>query len=145
MTTNGIPSIDKNSINKNSIDKNNIYNIYGQIEGQNNEQKDLPKVEILDLWEQQFNTFYQEYPKKVKKQDVLKWFKKNKPSKELFECMMDKLKHFKQSKDWTKDNGQYIPYPSSWLNQKRWEDEETQQRDSLSALRRAWGKEENND
>lgn len=23
-----------------------------------------------------------------------------------------------------KDNGQYIPYPSTWLNQRRWEDEE---------------------
>ena len=22
-----------------------------------------------------------------------------------------------------KDNGQYIPYPTTWLNQKRWEDE----------------------
>ena len=25
--------------------------------------------------------------------------------------------------EWKKDNGQFIPYPTSWLNQKRWEDE----------------------
>jgi hypothetical protein len=24
---------------------------------------------------------------------------------------------------WTKDGGQYIPNPATWLNQKRWEDE----------------------
>ena len=29
----------------------------------------------------------------------------------------------KSSKQWNKENGQYIPNPSTWLNQKRWEDE----------------------
>ena len=29
----------------------------------------------------------------------------------------------KKSKDWTKDGGQYIPYPATWLNGKRWQDE----------------------
>ena len=28
----------------------------------------------------------------------------------------------KQSAQWTKDNGQYIPNPATWLNQGRWED-----------------------
>ena len=37
--------------------------------------------------------------------------------------MMSSLEQFRGSKDWLKDNGQYIPYPSTWLNQKRWEDE----------------------
>ena len=25
--------------------------------------------------------------------------------------------------DWQKDNGKYIPYPSTWLNSEGWEDE----------------------
>ena len=29
----------------------------------------------------------------------------------------------KQSSQWQKDNGQYIPNPATWLNQGRWEDE----------------------
>ncbi len=37
---------------------------------------------------------------------------------------MSRLEQFRGSKDWLKDNGQYIPYPSTWLNQRRWEDEE---------------------
>ncbi len=52
-----------------------------------------------------------------------KWFKKNSPSSELFSSMMSSLEQFRGSKDWLKDNGQYIPYPSTWLNQERWKDE----------------------
>lgn len=56
--------------------------------------------------------------------------------------MMSSLEQFRGSKDWLKDNGQYIPYPSTWLNQKRWEDEDIQPNDTnMSALQRAWNKE----
>lgn len=81
------------------------------------------KTEIVEDYETKFNKFYEEYPRKVKKQDVLKWFKKNKPSNELFSSMMNSLEQFRGSESWQKDGGQYIPYPSTWLNQKRWEDE----------------------
>ena len=100
------------------IDINN--NIYGQDDLDQKEQEKFTKP----LWEEQFEKFYKDYPKKVKKQDVKKWFKKNKPSSELFSSMMSSLEQFRGSKDWLKEKGQYIPYPSTWLNQKRWEDEE---------------------
>lgn len=99
------------------IDINN--NIYGQDELDQEEHQEEEKP----LWEQQFEKFYKSYPKKVKKQNVSKWFKKNKPSIELFSSIMHSLEQFKKSEDWLKDGGQYIPYPSTWLNQKRWEDE----------------------
>lgn len=75
------------------------------------------------MWEEQFEKFYRTYPRKVKKQEVKKWFKKNKPSNELFSSITSSLEQFRGSKDWLKDDGQYIPYPNTWLNQKRWEDE----------------------
>lgn len=112
MTTNGIPSIDKNRLDKNSID-----NIYGQNEPKHDEELGEK------IWEEQFKLFYEKYPKKVKKQDTKKWFEKNKPSNELFSFILDKLEQFRASDDWQKDGGQYIPYPTTWLNQKRWEDE----------------------
>ena len=40
--------------------------------------------------------------------------------------MINKLEQFRGSTDWQKDGGSYIPYPSTWLKQKRWEDEEIQ-------------------
>lgn len=98
------------------------------------------EIEILEIWETQFEEFYSEYPRKVKKQDVKKWFKKNKPSSELFSSMMSSLEQFRGSKDWLKDNGQYIPYPSTWLNQRRWEDEDIEQSKPMSALQRAFNK-----
>ena len=52
--------------------------------------------------------------------------------------MMNSLEQFRGSKDWLKDNGQYIPYPSTWLNQKRWEDEEIENNKPMSALQRAF-------
>lgn len=59
--------------------------------------------------------------------------------------MMSSLEQFRGSKDWLKDNGQYIPYPSTWLNQRRWEDEDIQINEPMSALQRAWNKEGEND
>ena len=97
-------------------------------------------INILELWEMQFNQFYEKYPRKVKKQDVKKWFQKNKPSNELFSSMLNSLEQFRASKDWQKDGGQFIPYPSTWLNQKRWEDEDIVNIKPMSALQRAWNK-----
>lgn len=97
------------------------------------------------MWESQFNEFYSKYPRKEKKQIVKKWFEKNKPSSELFSSMMNSLEQFRGCKDWLKDNGQYIPYPSTWLNQRRWEDESVQVSKPMSALQRAWSKEAEHD
>jgi hypothetical protein len=37
--------------------------------------------------------------------------------------MINSLEVAKKSRDWLKENGQYIPYPATWLNAKGWEDE----------------------
>lgn len=76
-----------------------------------------------ETYKEKFETFYKAYPRKVGKANVEKWFSKSKPNDELFNLMMKKLEAFKKSPDWLKDNGQFIPYPATWLNQKRWEDE----------------------
>jgi hypothetical protein len=72
-----------------------------------------------------FNKFYEEYPKKKSKGNVEKWFLKNKPSEELVNKMIEKVNILKKTSDWKKENGKYIPYPSTWLNAKGWEDEIT--------------------
>lgn len=71
-----------------------------------------------------FNDFYKHYPKKVNKTAAQKAWKKLKPDAELLEKMLSSLAIQKESKDWTKENGQFIPYPSTWLNNHRWEDEQ---------------------
>lgn len=98
---------DNGTVNKN-VKENNINN--------NNIESNIIIIE-------KFEKFYSEYPRKVKKDLVRKWFNKNKPDDELFDTIMKSLNKFKNSYDWIKQNGQFIPYPSSWLNEKRWEDE----------------------
>ena len=85
--------------------------------------KELNTNNKKETYKEKFETFYKAYPRKVGKSYTEKWFTKNKPNDELFDLIMRKLEMFKKSPDWFKDNGQFIPYPTTWLNQKRWEDE----------------------
>lgn len=75
------------------------------------------------LIEELFLQFWKVYPKKVGKQDALKAFKKINPNQELVEQMISVIDKAKHTTQWTKNNGQYIPNPSTWLNQGRWEDD----------------------
>jgi hypothetical protein len=49
---------------------------------------------------------------------------KLKPDEELQKRILACVQRQAQSKDWRKDGGQFIPYPATWLNGKRWGDEE---------------------
>lgn len=69
-----------------------------------------------------FDEFWKAYPKKVAKTQALKAWSKLKPNAELQQVIISALERQKQSVQWQKDNGQFIPYPATWLNGKRWED-----------------------
>lgn len=70
-----------------------------------------------------FEIFWKEYPKKVAKQYALKAWMRIQPSKELLERMLKALAEQKQSEQWRKENGRYIPNPATWLNGGYWENE----------------------
>lgn len=70
-----------------------------------------------------FAAFWAAYPKKAGKADALKAWNKLAPDVVLQEQMGKALEVQKQSQQWRKDGGQYIPMPATWLNGKRWEDE----------------------
>ena len=38
------------------------------------------------------------------------------------QTLLDAIEVQKHSRQWTKDDGEFIPNPSTWLNQRRWED-----------------------
>ena len=83
--------------------------------------KEKPKTE--NKQQEYFSIFWASYPKKVGKGAAEKSWKKIRPTKDLLEKMLNAIETAKQSMQWNKDNGQYIPNPATWLNQKRWEDE----------------------
>ena len=78
-----------------------------------------------------FDAFWSAYPKKKSKEAARKAFIRIKPDEELLQTMLTALEAQKNSTDWTKDNGQFIPYPATWLNGHRWEDEEVEQLSEL--------------
>ena len=79
----------------------------------------------LSLQELRFAEFWAEYPKKKAKKDAQKAWNKIKPTAELFENIMEAVKFAKNSMEWKKENGRFIPNPATWLNGGRWDDELT--------------------
>jgi hypothetical protein len=79
--------------------------------------------------EEQFKQFYSAYPRKVSKEPSRKAFVKLNPSDELFVIIMNALDEHKKA--W--DDINFIPHPSTWINQKRWEDEIITTKSQLTA------------
>ena len=73
-----------------------------------------------------FDEFWNIYPKKVSKQDAMKAWKALKPNADLQAAIMSSLQQWITSDQWQRENGQYIPYPATWLRKRRWEDEPEQ-------------------
>ena len=95
--------------------------------------KDLPE---------EFKTFWQSYPKKRAKDEALKAWKKKKnrpPIAQILQAVKDQ----KASEQWRKNGGEFIPHPSTWINQGRWDDvvgveEEPKDAKRISADRNAF-------
>lgn len=88
--------------------------------------KDTVNVESL------FEEFWMHYPrhdsKKVsiaKFSSIMKGMNHQKAIATL-NAMIKAIECSKNSEQWIKDKGKYIPMPSTWLNQRRWEDEGVQ-------------------
>lgn len=78
-----------------------------------------PGAAVVNL----FVLFWAAYPKKKSKGDAEKAWKAIKPDLKLTNRMIDKINQLKKTPEWTKDGGQFIPYPATWLRAKGWEDE----------------------
>jgi hypothetical protein len=87
----------------NNTSKNNIHAPHDQIKG--------------------FERFWSVYPKRKGKEAARKAFAKLEPDDELLGVMIAAIQQEMKSDQWKRNGGQYIPYPATWLNQRRWEDE----------------------
>lgn len=73
--------------------------------------------------DERFHRFWQAYPRKVSKPEALKAWGKENPDDELTENILRAIAVQKQSPQWMKDGGEFIPHPATWLNKKRWADQ----------------------
>lgn len=70
-----------------------------------------------------FEKFWSEYPKKVGKPKAEAAFEKLNVDDMLLEKMLNAIKIAKNTEQWQIEKGKFIPYPASWINGRRWEDE----------------------
>lgn len=70
-----------------------------------------------------FEQFWAQYPKKTGKGAAYAAWCKQRFTDQQRQLVMVSLALHKASYDWTKDGGQYIPNPATWLNQARFQDE----------------------
>lgn len=98
-----------------SVNGNGIVNEYGDDIKPTGE-----KLKTSSKQDERFTQFWQAYPHKVGKQDAIKAFAKVDVD---IGVLLTALEKQKNSEQWQKDGGKFIPHPATWLNGKRWEDE----------------------
>ena len=69
-----------------------------------------------------FDEFWSAYPKKRSKGDAQKAWNMLKPDKQLVDDIMYAISFARETNDWKKEGGKYIPYPATWLRASGWED-----------------------
>lgn len=97
----------------------NISSKNANISKQSKGEESIPPISPMG----DFERFWNAYPRHTAKANATKAFNKLKPDDALIDKMLKAIEQQKKSDQWQRDNGQYIPHPSTWLNQRRWEDE----------------------
>lgn len=80
--------------------------------------RDLVLLEFID---KDFDIFWNAYPRKDKKEEAKKSWNKIRPN---IEVVIQALQWQKQLPGWFEKDGKFIPMASTYLNQKRWLDEQ---------------------
>lgn len=70
-----------------------------------------------------FSEFWAAYPRKVAKEDARRAWEKLAPPPILREMIAVAIARQRETLQWTKGEGQFIPYPATWINGQRWHDE----------------------
>lgn len=79
-----------------------------------------------------FEEFWSAWPRKTAKAEAEKAFRKLKPSRELLDKILADIRRRTSSADWA--DQKFIPYPATYLNGKRWEDEPAEKKPNLQVV-----------
>lgn len=97
--------------------------IYSNTNIQSNKKQNKTKQINLSDSETGFDVFWEHYPRHEGKTKARESFIKALRKGVKLDELVAAIEKHKQSAQWQKDGGQYIPHPATWLNQQRWEDE----------------------
>jgi hypothetical protein len=79
----------------------------------------VPMLVNPDAVQVTFEDFWKQYPRRVAKKDAFRAWQRIKP--DVHQKLMSALEQQRKSEHWSSPS--YIPYPATWLNGERWEDE----------------------
>ena len=90
-----------------------------------NKEESTTNTSISPLRIDAFAQWYKAYPRKIARKGAEKAWKAAEKAKELpaLDELLAILELQKASRSWQQENGRYIPYPSTYLNGRRFEDE----------------------
>jgi phage replication O-like protein O len=80
-----------------------------------------------DIYTSNFISFWTAYPKKVGKGAAFKAYQNIKTPRPSLSIILKSIESQNKTEQW--QNKQFIPHPSTWINERRWEDELDQESD----------------
>ncbi len=109
------------------------FSIILELNTETNEKKIISQKEIVETNKDKFEEFWKLYPRKIGKKDCSKRFSKlwDEVADKILLALPNYIIFWKErEKEWrekfkpsVKQPYPFIPHPSTWLNQERWEDE----------------------
>ena len=109
------------------------YQVDGQQNGHETDNKRTTNGHLADtikkekkeknIYTSDFLSFYNSYPKRIGRDAAWKAWQNCNGRRPNLVDLIQAIENQKKSENWTKENGKYIPHPSTWLNQGRWADE----------------------
>ena len=107
---------------KDLLDRNEeSYERKCEVSRENGKKGGRPPKKVTELTDKLFDEFWTAYPNKSAKQNARKAFRKVSETL-LRETILPDIEKRRTSEQWTKDNGAFIPYASTYINQQRWND-----------------------
>lgn|GEM_PF-4379267 len=101
------------------IPRSGIYSI-NNTKNSTDKNKDSFSENSENYYSEDFLSFWTRYPKKIGKGSAYELWKRRRPPLARVHAALDWQL---TSARWTKEGGEYIPNPSTYLSQRRWEDE----------------------
>lgn len=95
---------------------------HGRINGIPEKQKKPAKKKGAGDYSEDFERFWLAYPRKTGKGAAWQAWLKVDPNAELVEKIITVTGLYAQTPQWKKDGGQFIPHPTTFLNQRRFDD-----------------------